>query len=104
MAFIDRFDEHEEEKECKCFVCGKKPSAFWHGVEVVCVCESCAVEVLPKLLSDSIIANIPIKKLAKDHLYRDFKREKDIKISFDHGVESAILRKLQKYFESGGDF
>ena len=75
MAF---YNDHDEKG--KCFACGEKPDAFWKGQETVNVCQSCAIEILPKLLADSVIANIPIRKIASEWLYRDFKREKDIKI------------------------
>ena len=39
-----------------CSFCGNdSPQSFWHGGENVRTCRGCAIEILPKLLADSIV-------------------------------------------------
>ena len=39
-----------------CSFCGgDSPQSFWHGGENVRTCRSCAIDILPKLLADSIV-------------------------------------------------
>ena len=40
----------------KCSFCGSdSPQSFWRGGENVRTCRGCAVDILPKLLADSIV-------------------------------------------------
>ncbi len=39
-----------------CSFCGSDcPQSFWHGGENVRTCRGCAIDILPKLLADSIV-------------------------------------------------
>ena len=42
----------------KCSFCGNdSPQSFWHGGENVRTCRGCAIDILPKLLADSIVGD-----------------------------------------------
>lgn len=43
------------EGDDKCAFCDRKPTAYWHGINAnISVCESCAVDILPRLIADAI--------------------------------------------------
>lgn len=44
----------------KCFSCGEHAHAFWMADPTVYVCGSCAIEKLPLLIADAVVASRPI--------------------------------------------
>jgi hypothetical protein len=49
------------QRERVCFGCGHPPEAAWHGATAtVGVCRHCALDTLPGLLANALIANVSL--------------------------------------------
>lgn len=80
----------------KCFCCGEKAAAMWHGLEgQVDVCASCAIEVLPKLIADAVFVPPDLSKGTTgyaDHLVK-------VEASFWAAVASRVALEKRRLAE-----
>ena len=73
--------------ELKCSFCGEKPEAYWHEMQTVFVCRSCAVKILPRLIADAVYP--PSIDLAAQTLDKVLKE-------FYHGLAFRLEAQLRK--------
>ena len=84
-----------KEKE-PCSFCGE-PSVVYHVApqRVIFVCQQCAIQVLPKLIADSVY--LPTGSFNERREY-SWKYYKPIKVSFREGIEA----RLRRIFDANG--
>ena len=56
MAMIQDTPEDFQPTDQRCLCCGTQGVAFWTGFGTVVVCANCAVDKLPLLIADAVIA------------------------------------------------
>ena len=60
MSNAHKFQEFLGEPHQVCSMCGKrKPDGFWGGPVDIWACKFCAVDILPKLMADSVVYGAP---------------------------------------------